>query len=1296
MKSRRWKTLGIVLAILALGMIAVAIVLPRLLDLNAYRGIIASQIEDATGGTVSLGRLSWGISNGLWVEADGLSIANASAFPGDLRLSRLSASLALRPLLSKQIVLNRLLLDRPDVRLRFAHGPKDTTRQVESPPTGAKPAGTAIPIAIERLVIRNGRLRLEDALSIPGRKLVRTFTDVAITVAPLALGRELDFEIALQDEAPAGLGVLKARGTFSGLTESLTLEQPKLAVKASLASLHTDAIKPYLGSSSAVQRLAGSVSLTIQYDGDLSRRHRAEGTLDLGRMAYADPTLWDAPLPGTATTVAYRMRLDPTQLTVEHLAVKRGTLALTGSGAVHAWSERPVLRDVVLSADTQLRELIPLMPWKLLGAQGPTLRAILEDGGQLVVDHAKFSEWKLGAVPPTAEDLLSAVDLAARVSGVSVPSWPNAPKFRRVGGVLRLARGVADVEGVRGQFASVQLPTISTRITGLPAQPRMEGTVKGPLKVETGADADVAALLRQVGLEQVGGTANMNLAFALEAARPKDVRLQGRVGLRGVTAKTAFSPARLESLTADVAIAPDAAEISNLSTTLVVPTAASASGGRVTVALQGRIDAWSRQPALTLHHLRTSPISLPVAASLVPWDSMGESAGALRAILLAGGSVMIEELILPRIDLSKPPKDLTLLLPQAKAVAALTDLAFQLHPEYPKFERMTGRASLDGGVVTATGVRGQIGFLVLPDISFQVTRLDTHPRVTVQSKGPVQLAETRDPKIAELLKGLGVKSLTGPADIDVHVEFDRAQPQAWVTSASLVLTGVRAHTYPAGIVVEDLRGRVSVDRGNAINIAADEVSGKIDGAPVRFSGTLRGVGTPDLTLDATVYAKGLDLAHAREFFPPLTTLNLAGRLDMDVGMSLPAAAANARLNGTLVATNVSVRLPAYGVTVSGGDVEVALRGDTADILRMRVRVNDQVLAVTGQVKNPVEPDIRLVVTSPDLDLNRLLAPTTGGTPTSTPSSPDTGRHDAKPAKAELPAIALKTTAQLQVQAKQGQYRVLKFHDLKLDAAYDRGVLTRWGVDFGVQDGRIAATGSADLRDLSQVPFVVRPQVTSVKLGTVAPLLGFDRLPVSGPLSLTGNLQGRTGSTKDLLTSLAGDVRAEMGPGTLTRIGKFGATMAKILSFTSVKGLLSGRFLDDFSGKGLPYRTMTAQATFAGGGMDVGAFAFHSDTLTMDARGRIDLLNERQDMHAQMEVLGIVSEVLELVPIIGRSLGALTAIHLRVTGSLDDPDVRMAVAQGAKDAVTDEEQSLRRPLRGTTDTLEKGVDTLLGK
>jgi hypothetical protein len=488
-----------------------------------------------------------------------------------------------------------------------------------------------------------------------------------------------------------------------------------------------------------------------------------------------------------------------------------------------------------------------------------------------------------------------------------------------------------------------------------------------------------------------------------------------------------------------------------------------------------------------------------------------------------------------------------------------------------------------------------------------------------------------------------------------------------------------------------------VNRSTAIDIAADEVTGQIDGAPIRLSGTLRGLGTPDLAVDGSAYAKGLDLAHVRKFIPALGDLALAGKLDIDVKVSLPAAtAADARLNGSLATAGLSFRLPSHGITVTEGVAELALRGASADILRMHLQVNDQVVAVTGQIANPVKPDIRLVVTSPDLDINRLLPRDNATQPTSSPSPPDSSRHGVTPEKGELPAVARKMTAQLQVLAKQGQYRVLRFHDLRLDASYDRGVLTRWDVDFGVEDGRIAATGTADLRDPERVPFEAHPQITSLKLEAVAPVLGIGQVPLDGPLSLTGHLQGRMGSTKDLLSSLAGSVQAEMEPGTFFRIGRFGETMAKILGLVSARGFLSGRTLSNLSDKGLPYRTITAQTTFDKGHMEVDTFSFLSDSMTLDSRGRIDLLNEQMDMQAKMQALGIVDKTLQVVPLVGRSAADLTAIHLQLTGSLDNPDIRIAVGQRAKDLITDEEKSLRSPLKGITDSLKKSLEQLLGK
>ena len=43
-------------------------------------------------------------------------------------------------------------------------------------------------------------------------------------------------------------------------------------------------------------------------------------------------------------------------------------------------------------------------------------------------------------------------------------------------------------------------------------------------------------------------------------------------------------------------------------------------------------------------------------------------------------------------------------------------------------------------------------------------------------------------------------------------------------------------------------------------------------------------------------------------------------------------------------------------------------------------------------------------------------------------------------KTEWPPVALKTTAQVQVDAEQGRYKGIEFQNLKLDADYDRGVI----------------------------------------------------------------------------------------------------------------------------------------------------------------------------------------------------------------------------------------------------------------
>jgi uncharacterized protein involved in outer membrane biogenesis len=929
MKRRDWKKFGIVMGILTVVLLVSVVVLPIFMDLNRYNGIIVSEIQEAVGGMVSLRHISWGISNGIWLEADKLSIVDATAFPADLKLSRFYAKVSILPLLAKKIVLKKLVLDGSDVKMRLEPGknkePTATTQEAvtksrdDSQPGGpfAKTSGTnfsdiiangatvagfqlLVEKGIEQLAVEIGRLELEDTITLPGQTQVRVFTDVDLAATNLIPGKEMAFTIALRDTDASGLGELKAQGTFVGLTESLTLENPKLTMNLKLSALHTDAIKPYLRNSPLAQRLAGNVSLAVNYEGDLTSRHRAEGDIDLSLITYSDPSLWDAALPGAKTTATYLVSLNPDELMLEKLALKLGKLSLKTSGDVHNWRKNPLIKNVKFTADLPLPELVPLMPWKLLGENTVIFRPILENGGKIVIEQAVLPEIDLTEPPATVEAFLPGIHMTAQVSGVSVQPSPDLPK----------------IEGIAGRF---------------------------------------------------------------------------------------------------------------------------------------------------------------------------------------------------------------------------------------KF---------DNGVLAVTEMRAREVPLSLPDLSIRVTHITERPKVTVRAKGPLQIGASSDEIAAKLLRAHGLKSLSGAVVVDMGADFDLHKPDDWAANGSLLFKGIRAESYPEAVVMDNLEGSVKFSRNKTINITAQDITARINQAPVRLSGRFLEVGTPNPVVDAKAFTKQLDLAPLGELIPALKKTGLAGNLDMDLDIYIPyATPAKSRLNGTLATKNVQFKIATYDV--KQGNTELTLAGSTAKINRLQIQVNDLALAATGRITNPVEPDIFLAAKLPNLDIDRLLPPAKSEKRSSKVPPKEDTRAAEKTKKTELPPIARKSTAHLRFNARQGRYKGMKFQNLKLDAVYEHGVIKQYNLNLGVDGGRIATNGSADLRDPEHVEFVLSPKVTSLRLETVAPVLGIEQLPISGPISLTGQLRGRTGTTRELLASLDGNLKTEMGPGHLTKIGKAGHIMAKILTMTSVKSILSG-------------------------------------------------------------------------------------------------------------------------------------------
>ncbi len=481
--------------------------------------------------------------------------------------------------------------------------------------------------------------------------------------------------------------------------------------------------------------------------------------------------------------------------------------------------------------------------------------------------------------------------------------------------------------------------------------------------------------------------------------------------------------------------------------------------------------------------------------------------------------------------------------------------------------------------------------------------------------------------------------------------------------------------------MDKLRGRVTVKRKKGTDVTAENIKGQVNQAPVSLSGKIQGVGTPNLVVDVKAGAKHLNLAHLAELSPSLKKLSLAGTVDMDLDIYIPyATAMKTRLNGMLATRNLKFQLA--HLAVKEGDSEFTLAGNSALIKKAQVRINETLLTVTGQIANPAEPKARLVVTSPDLDLDRLIPPAGTEKSGDKASQEEGGRAPERTMKSEWPPVAFKTTAHVQVDADTGRYKGMEFQKLKLDATYDRGVIKPGDLSLEMEGGRVAMTGSGDIRDPEHVTFTVTPDITSLPVGRIASSLGIPDVSVSGPMSLNGKLEGRTAErSKDFLAGLQGTLDTQVGPGNLSKIGRSGEWFARIFSLTSVIGILTGNVFEDFVTKGLPYRRITAQVDLKNGNIEVTNFRLESDATNIDAKGRINLLEGQMDVGVRLRPLGAVSTVAGAVPVVGKVAASLIEVYLNLSGSWDDPRASIIPGRGVAHAIEGQ-------AKGVTDFFER--------
>ena len=259
-------------------------------------------------------------------------------------------------------------------------------------------------------------------------------------------------------------------------------------------------------------------------------------------------------------------------------------------------------------------------------------------------------------------------------------------------------------------------------------------------------------------------------------------------------------------------------EIADLSTVMVMPKTNKTQSGRFSIKLKGRIDDWQKDPVVLIRSLSTSPIPLNPVVSMIPWEQIGDQADPVKKILLAGGSLKINNISLPGINLNKPPKDIKKVIAKTKAAISISDIVIHPYPALPVIDGISGNISMDKGVLNISKTQGRMGPVTFPSIKLQASGFNDDLQITTSLKGPIKVMGTDHKTIEKFLKGKGFKNLTGVADIDMDFKYFQKQPEDWVANGSLIIKGVNAESYPEGVHLDNLHGKVFFSRAKTTEL----------------------------------------------------------------------------------------------------------------------------------------------------------------------------------------------------------------------------------------------------------------------------------------------------------------------------------------------------------------------------------------------------------------------------------------------------------------------------------------------
>jgi len=586
-----WKAIlwiaGIVVVLLVLAVIAVKLFLP----VEKIKAMVVEKGTAALGRQIAVGGLDISIWGGLGVELQQVRLDNPEGFDTTafLTANKIDLKLQLLPLISGDIRFDRLVIDKPTVRMvktatgavNYAFKSADTTALPEEaksvPPEGQV---AALAISFEALEVKGGVVSYEDdststSLNVTGLDLVssldypregvyvssgrlRADTVLAATKKPFPpLSLDVNYRASYElpthtltiDNITADINQLRLKltGRIAGLPKftaaTMNVSSDQIAV-ADVLSL----LSPEQRAKLADYTVNGNFSLNVDLTYDTTTVK--PGWLYSGSVALSDVRMSGRKFPGELAFRRCLVDIKPSKL---RLNIEDGSFdnqPLKGYLTVENFDNPRIAGELAGSVDLAIVK--PFLPSKgahevsgmskfNLKFSGPVRKVdSLAFSGDLSVTGGKY---KSALVPEPIENF----DLDAYLD-------------QRVVNIRRLdCRFASGQLSVKGRVTDLMPYLLADSATNLKVSPTVDADIQGSVNLSV-----ARPYLPPLGNPQVSGQLELNINAAGRLNDLASFRPRGKVSILNAKYNDTLLPEPIEQFDAELLISPDTIDIRRL------------------------------------------------------------------------------------------------------------------------------------------------------------------------------------------------------------------------------------------------------------------------------------------------------------------------------------------------------------------------------------------------------------------------------------------------------------------------------------------------------------------------------------------------------------------------------------------------------------------------------------------------------------------------------------------------------------------------------------------------------------